>query len=129
MEFPNGLFYTKDHEWAKQDGADTVVVGVTDHAQEALGEVVYVELPAIGRALKGHEAFGVVESIKAVSDLYSPVAGAVVATNADAASDPSLINRSPYTDGWLIKIKLADKGALAGLMTAEQYKTYVESLK
>lgn len=129
MNFPNGLFYTKDHEWAQQGADDVVTVGVTDHAQEALGEVVYVELPKIGRVLKAHETFGVVESIKAVSDLYAPVAGTVVSVNDGASNDPSVINRSPYGDGWIMKIKLTDKGALSSLMTAADYQKYVDSLK
>ncbi|MBI3543442.1 MAG: glycine cleavage system protein GcvH [Deltaproteobacteria bacterium] len=129
MEFPSGLLYTKDHEWAQAGGDDTVTVGITDHAQEALGEVVYVELPKVGRALKEHETFGVVESIKAVSDLYAPVAGTVVAVNDAVAGDPSLVNRSAYKDGWIMRIKLADKKALESLMDAGKYKAYVETLK
>ena len=128
MEFPSGLLYTKDHEWAKTDG-DVVTVGITEHAQDALGEVVYVELPKIGRELKAHETFGVVESIKAVSDLYCPVAGSVLEVNATVSGDPALVNRSPHGDGWLIKLKLSDKKSLEGLMDAAKYKAYVESLK
>lgn len=128
MEFPNDLLYTKDHEWARVTG-DEAVIGITDHAQGSLGEVVYVELPKTGRALAPHETFGVVESIKAVSDLYSPVAGTVLETNTAAASDPGVINRSPHGDGWLIRVKLADRAALSALMSAGDYKKYVESLK
>lgn len=128
MEFPSGLFYTKEHEWAKPEG-DVITVGITDHAQEALGEVVYVELPKVGRELKAHDTFGVVESIKAVSDLYSPVAGTVVEINPAVTADPSLVNRSAHGDGWLIKLKLADKKSLDGLMDATKYKGFVESLK
>jgi glycine cleavage system H protein len=128
MNFPAGLFYTKDHEWAKQDG-ENVVIGITDHAQDSLGEIVYVELPKVGRELKNHETFGVVESIKAVSDLFSPVAGSVVETNPAVVAEPSLVNREPYTGGWLLKLKLADKGALSSLMDAAKYKAFVDTLK
>lgn len=129
MEFPSGLLYTKDHEWALHGSDDVVTIGITDHAQEALGEVVYVELPKVGRELKKHETFGVVESIKAVSDLYSPVAGTVLEVNAAASSDPSLVNRSPYKDGWLVRIKLTDKDSMSDLMNASKYSSYVDSLK
>lgn len=129
MDFPNGLLYSKDHEWAQHGSDDVVTVGVTDHAQEALGEVVYVELPKIGRTLKAHETFGVVESIKAVSDLYSPIAGTVVAVNDAASGDPSLINSSPYEKGWIVKIKLTDKSTLSSLMNATDYRKLVDSLK
>ncbi|MEW6058098.1 MAG: glycine cleavage system protein GcvH [Bdellovibrionota bacterium] len=129
MEFPSGLLYTKDHEWALHSSDDTVTIGITDHAQEALGEIVYVELPKTGRELKEHETFGVVESIKAVSDLYCPVAGTVIEVNSQLTNDPSLINRASYKDGWLIKVKLTDKNSLQGLMNATQYRAFVESLK
>lgn len=129
MEFPNGLLYTKDHEWAHVEKDDTVTVGITDHAQEALGDIVYVELPQVGRQLKAHETFGVVESIKAVSDLYSPIAGTVTEVNSDAPGDPSVVNRSPYKEGWLIRVKVSDKSSLSGLMDATKYKSYVESLR
>lgn len=129
MEFPNGLLYTKDHEWAEPKGENQVVVGITDHAQDSLGEIVYVELPKIGRVLKAHETFGVVESIKAVSDLFSPIEGEVTETNEALANDPALVNKSPYKDAWLVKLKIKDKSALSGLMDTAQYKTYVDSLK
>lgn len=129
MKFPNDLLYTKDHEWAKQGADDIITVGITDHAQEALGEVVYVELPKIGRELKAHDTFGVVESIKAVSDLYSPLAGTVVAINDSAAANPSLINSSPYNDGWIMKLKVNDKGSLSSLLNVTDYQKLVESLK
>ncbi|HRK02652.1 MAG TPA: glycine cleavage system protein GcvH, partial [Oligoflexia bacterium] len=125
MEFPSGLYYTKDHEWAKWDEkTGTVTVGITDHAQDSLGDIVYLELPQKGRSLKTHETFGVVESIKAVSDLYSPVSGEVVETNAKAAEDPSVLNRAAYTDGWLMRLKVADSAALSGLMSSKDYEIY-----
>jgi glycine cleavage system H protein len=127
MRFPASLKYTKDHEWAKLEG-NTLTVGITDHAQSALGDVVFVELPAVGRVLKEHETFGVVESIKAVSDLYSPVAGKVVAVNDVLKDDPSQINRDPHSGAWLVKLEIA-AGADKGLMDSAAYSSYVETLK
>jgi len=129
MEIPSGLLYTKDHEWALHESNDTVTIGITDHAQESLGEVVFVELPKVGRQLKSHETFGVVESIKAVSDLYSPISGEVTEVNEAAINDPSSINRSAYKEGWLVRLKLTDRSSLQGLMNATQYKAFVDSLK
>lgn len=129
MEFPGGLHYTKDHEWASDAKNGVVTVGITDHAQDSLGDIVYVELPQVGRELKAHETFGVVESIKAVSDLYSPVAGKVVEVNPSVGADPALVNRSPYGEGWLMKIALANPGQLSELMDSSKYRSFVESLK
>src|SRR5258707_980955 len=126
MNFPSHLKYTKDHEWARVDGK-MVTIGITDHAQSALGDVVYVELPPIGRALKKGETFGVVESIKAVSDLYSPVSGKVLEVNAGLPDDPALINRSPY-DSWIVRVELSDISTLGELMDASAYSSYVQSL-
>src|SRR5262249_49826753 len=126
MRFPENLKYTKDHEWAKIDG-NILTVGITDHAQKALGDIVFVELPAVGRTLKKGETFGVVESIKAVSDLFSPVAGKVVETNASLADDPAIINREPHGSAWMIKLQ-AD-GAPSDLMSAADYEKYVSTLK
>ncbi len=128
MRFPSDLKYTKEHEWAKIEGK-TITVGITDHAQSSLGDVVYVELPAVGRQLKKGETFGVVESIKAVSDLYSPVAGKVTAVNSDLPDDPSLINKEPHAGAWMVKIELADPSSTADMMDASAYQKYVESLK
>jgi len=128
MRFPENLKYTKDHEWAKLDGK-TVTVGITDHAQSALGDVVYVELPAVGRTLKPGETFGVVESIKAVSDLYAPLAGKVVEANSALTDDPAQINKDPHGSAWMIKLELADPTSVNELMTAAAYSKYVESLK
>jgi glycine cleavage system H protein len=125
MRFPTELKYTKDHEWAKIDGT-TVTVGITDHAQSALGDIVYLDLPVHGRVLKSHETFGVVESIKAVSDLYSPVAGKVLDTNAALKDDPSKINREPY-QSWLIKLEVA--AAPTDLMDAAAYEKFVQTIK
>lgn len=127
MEIPSNLLYTKDHEWALIEG-DTATIGITDHAQSSLGDVVFVELPSPGRELKSHETFGVVESIKAVSDLYSPLAGTVVAINDQAAQEPAIVNHSPYTKGWLIKILISDKNAASQLMKPADYKAFVDTL-
>lgn len=128
MEFPSGYLFTKDHEWAQRNG-DTVTIGITDHAQQSLGDIVYVELPAVGRKLKAHETFGVVESIKAVSDLYSPISGEVVAVNSALTSSPETVNQSAHQDGWIIKLKATNPSEFELLMDAGKYKAFVESLK
>lgn len=128
MRFPSDLKYTKDHEWAKIDGK-TATIGVTDHAQKSLGDIVYCELPAVGRALKKGETFGVVESIKAVSDLYAPLTGKITAVNSAVTDDPAAINRSPQADAWMVKLEVTDPASLSDLMSAADYEKYVESLK
>jgi len=128
MRFPENLKYTKEHEWAKVDGKQ-ITVGITDHAQNALGDIVFVELPKIGRELKAGETFGVVESIKAVSDLYSPVAGKVLAVNDAAVAEPSLLNREPHSAAWLVKLELTDPSSVNSLMDAGKYSAFVETLK
>jgi glycine cleavage system H protein len=128
VKFPENLKYTKDHEWAIFEN-NTVTVGITDHAQKALGDIVYVELPQVGRVLKKGETFGVVESIKAVSDLYSPVSGKVTEVNSKLTDDPSQINRDPHTSAWMIKIESTDTSTQEGLLEASAYTKYVESLK
>ncbi len=128
MNFPANLKYTRDHEWAKVEG-NVVTVGITDHAQSALGDVVYVDLPKVGRELKSGETFGVVESIKAVSDLYSPLAGKVVAVNDGLPNDPSAVNKDAYGSAWMVKIEIADASALTALMDSAAYTAYVASLK
>jgi glycine cleavage system H protein len=125
MDFPEDLKYTKEHEWARvEDGV--VTVGVTDYAQENLGEVVYVELPEEGAKVSRAEAFGVVESTKAVSDLYAPVSGTVVEVNDTLLDSPELINEDPYEDGWMIRIEMSDSRELTELMAAPAYATYIE---
>lgn len=124
MNFPADLKYTKEHEWAKAEG-NSWVVGITDHAQSALGDVVFVDLPAVGRTLKKGETFGVVESIKAVSDLYSPADGKVVAVNSSLTTEPSQVNSDPY-GSWMIKLEVSQ--APADLMDAQAYTSYVQSL-
>lgn len=127
MNFPANLKYTKDHEWAKIEGR-TITVGITDHAQNALGDVVFVELPQIGRTLKKGETFGVVESIKAVSDLYSPITGKVTAVNNDLTQDPSSVNKDPYGQAWLIKIETSNETELSELMDSKKYSDFVASI-
>lgn len=127
MSIPAELKYTKEHEWVRVDG-NKVTVGITDHAQSSLGDVVFVELPKVGRELKAGETFGVVESIKAVSDLYSPLAGKVVEVNAALPDEPSKVNQEPYGSAWMIKLELENAGDLAGLMDSKAYQAYVATL-
>jgi glycine cleavage system H protein len=120
-----GLKYTKEHEWARAEG-DVVTVGITDYAQDQLSDVVYVELPAVGRKLGRMDAFGVIEAVKTVSDLYSPVAGEVIEVNGALGDDPGLINRSPYDDGWMVRIRASNVSELDGLLDAPAYSALVE---
>ncbi len=123
---PADLKYTKDHEWVRVEG-DKGTVGITDYAQKQLGDVVYVELPEKGRTLKEHETFGTVESVKAVSELFSPVGGEVVEANAALVQSPEAINADPYGKAWMIKVRLANPAAVAALMDAAAYRKFVES--
>ena len=123
---PADLKYTKDHEWVRVEG-EQGTVGITDYAQKQLGDVVYVELPEKGRALKEHETFGTVESVKAVSELFSAVAGEVVDANAALVQTPETLNTDPYGAAWMIKVRLSDTKAVAALMDAAAYRQYVES--
>jgi glycine cleavage system H protein len=120
MNVPSDLKYTDSHEWVRAETDGTVTIGITDHAQAALGDLVYIELPAVGRTLAAREACAVVESVKAASDVYAPVAGNVVAVNDAVASAPELVNADAYANG-LYKLKPADAGALAGLLDAAAY--------
>jgi glycine cleavage system H protein len=124
MEFPEDLKYTKEHEWLLVEGA-TATVGITDYAQDRLGDVVYVEMPAVGDKVSKEDAFGVIESVKAVSDVYAPVTGKVLEVNDDLPDNPNMINEDPYGDGWLIKVEIADPEELKDLMTAEEYQEYI----
>jgi glycine cleavage system H protein len=124
MEFPEELQYTEEHEWVLVEG-DIVTVGITDFAQDALGDVVFVELPQVGTVLEAGKPFGVVESVKAVSDIYAPVSGEVVEINEDLPDAPEVINTSPYEDGWMIKIKVADPAEIKDLLDAEAYQAFV----
>ena len=119
--------FTKDHEWVRRDG-DTVTVGITDHAQQALGDLVYVELPEPGRVVQAGEACAVVESVKAASDVYAPLAGTVTERNEAVVDDPALVNSGPTANGWFFKLRLADKAAFETLMSDADYQALVESL-
>lgn len=125
MRFPEELRYTKDHEWVRVDGAEGVV-GITDFAQDALGDVVFVELPAIGTSLAQGQAFGVVESNKSVSDLFAPVSGRVLAVNQALREEPELVNQDPYGAGWMIRIAVG-AGEATGLMDVAKYRALVET--
>jgi glycine cleavage system H protein len=125
MSLPD-LRYSKDHEWIRVE-AERGTIGITDYAQKQLGDVVFVELPALGRVLKVGESFGTVESVKAVSELFSPVAGEVVEVNAALSDKPETINTDPYAAGWMIVLKLADTSEASALMTAAQYDDHLAS--
>jgi glycine cleavage system H protein len=127
MSFPSNLKYTKDHEWALIQG-NKATIGVTSHAATSLGDIVFVELPSVGRELKKGQTFGVVESIKAVSDLFSPVTGKVLETNGDLANDPAKVNQDPHAGAWMLKVEITDPSSTSDLMDADTYTKYVESL-
>ena len=118
------LHYSESHEWVRVDG-EIGTIGITDHAQKQLGEIVYLELPEVGHVYNADDEFGTVESVKAVSELYTPVSGEVVEVNKSAVSEPGIINDDPQGDGWLIKIKLSTDEEIAKLMSAEAYANYV----
>jgi len=128
-DVPEGLLYTKEHEWAKIQG-QVAIVGITDYAAKTLNDIVYVSLPSIRQELQQHAAFGTVESIKAVSELYSPCSGTVSKTNSTLGSHPELVNQSPYDNGWLLEISFKNLEAeKKNLLTAAEYAKYLESLK
>jgi glycine cleavage system H protein len=118
---PGDLRYTKEHEWVRVEG-DEAVVGITQFAADQLGDIVFVELPEAGRALEAHATFGVVESVKAVSDLFAPVAGEVVGTNEELSGNPELVNSDPFGEGWMLRVRLADPAQVDGLMDAAAYE-------
>lgn len=127
-EIPADLYYTAEHEWVLRTGDDTVRVGITDYAQSALGDVVFVQLPDVGAELASGDSFGEVESTKSVSDLYAPLAAKVIAVNGDLDGSPALVNSDPYGEGWLVDLQLADgtlASALEGLLDAEGYRATV----
>lgn len=119
--YPENLKYTQDHEWAKIEG-ETATIGITQHAAEALGDIVYTDLPAAGKVVKQAAEFGVVESVKSVSSLYSPMSGKVLEVNEKIKEKPELINQAPYADGWLIKIKISDAGETENLLSSADYQ-------
>lgn len=128
MEYPKNLRYTKDHEWAKIDG-DVVTVGISDYAQDALGDIVFIELPKVGAALEKSKGAAVVESVKSVSDVFSPVSGKVVEVNGKLNHSPEIVNKNPYTEGWMFKLKAGNKKEFDDLMTAEAYEKFVGTQK
>ncbi|MGD0073743.1 MAG: glycine cleavage system protein GcvH [Candidatus Binataceae bacterium] len=128
MEIPEGLKYSKEHEWvATEDSVATI--GITDYAQDQLGEVVYIELPAVGDKVSKDDPFGVVESVKAVSDIYAPVSGTVTEINQELVESPEMVNEDPYGDGWLIKIRVADMVELDDLMDNDEYQEMLAAEK
>lgn len=120
--YTNDMKFAKSHEWLKLDGSNLATVGITHHAQELLGDLVYVELPKIGKSFKASETIGVVESVKAASDIYSPVSGTVVEINENVVKDPTLINNSAHTLGWLFKLELSDQKEIDNLLNADDYQ-------
>jgi glycine cleavage system H protein len=125
VSFPEELHYTPSHEWVRIDG-DVGTIGITDYAQKELGEIVYLELPEVGHVFNAGDEFGTVESVKAVSELFTPVSGEVVEVNKAAVAEPGIVNDDPFGDGWLIKMKLTTDEEVGKLMTAEQYASYVQ---
>lgn len=128
MEFPEGLKYSKEHEWVLVEG-NTATIGITEFAQEELGDIVYVELPEVGEKVVKDDPFGAVESVKAVSDVYAPVSGSVLEINDVLPDNPETINDDPYGDGWMIRVELSDTDDLTDLMDAEEYAEYVQQQK
>jgi glycine cleavage system H protein len=126
MEFPEDLRYTKEHEWARDEGNGRVRVGITDFAQDALGDVVYVDVPEVGTSVTANQAFSEVESTKSVSDVYAPVSGSVIERNAALEERPELVNQQPYGDGWIVALAMTDAAELDGLMDAAAYRSLVD---
>ena len=127
MNIPTELRYTKDHEWVRVDGA-TAAIGISDHAQEQLGDIVFIELPEVGTEVEKGAQVAVIESVKAASEIYAPVAGAVTEINGKLADEPSLINQSPTGDGWFFKMSIADAGQLDELMDEDAYGAFLATL-
>lgn len=126
MNNPSDLKYTKSHEWIRLDG-DIATIGITDHAQSELGDIVFIDMPEVGRALQVDESFGTVESVKTVSDLYAPVAGEVVAVNEALGARSELVNTEPYTGGWLVKVRVSNPTDVDGLLDADAYSVVAEA--
>ncbi|GAB2712052.1 glycine cleavage system protein GcvH [Halomonas garicola] len=124
-QVPANIHYAESHEWVQDNGDGTVTVGISDHAQESLGDVVFVELPEVGQTLAKGDEFGVIESVKAASDLYAPISGEVVEVNEDLEDAPESVNESPYEDGWIMKVRL--DGDIEGLMDADAYQASIEA--
>ena len=128
MEFPKELRYSREHEWVAVE-ENVATIGITDYAQDQLGDIVYVELPEVGTQVTKDEAFGVVESVKAVSDIYAPVSGTVTEVNVGLPDSPETINEDPYGDAWMIRVEMSDPDELEDLMKAAEYKKFVEEEK
>jgi glycine cleavage system H protein len=126
MEFPDELRYTKEHEWVRDEGNGRARVGITDFAQDALGDVVYVDVPEVGTSVAANQPFSEVESTKSVSDVYAPVSGSVVERNSALEEHPELVNEQPYGDGWIVTLEMSDAAELDSLMDAAAYRTLVE---
>lgn len=124
MNIPENLRYSKDHEWIAVEG-DTATIGITDYAQHALGDVVYVDLPRAGDRFGTHEAFGSVESVKAVSEIFTPVAGEVLEVNDSINDTPEAVNKEPYTDGWMVRVKMDNPGEADAMLSAVEYEEYL----
>jgi glycine cleavage system H protein len=123
---PDDLHYSKDHEWVRVEG-DVAIVGITDYAQDSLGDVVYVELPKVGDEFAANESFGSVESVKAVSEVFSPVSGEIVGTNDALADSPEKVNTDPYGEGWMIRVKLSNPGEVDSMLTAAEYEDFTKA--
>ncbi len=128
MDFPDDMKYTREHEWVKVNGK-VATIGVTDYAQEQMGDIVYVEMPGEGEILSKGDAFGVVESVKSVSDVYAPVSGKVVETNDPLKDNPETVNEDPYNEGWLVKLEMSDASELGELLDAKGYEAFVTEEK
>lgn len=124
MNIPGTLRYSEDHEWIKVDG-DTAIIGVTDHAQNELGDIVFVEVETVGETLEANEKFGTIEAVKTVSDLFIPVNGEIIDFNEDLDTEPELINSDPYGKGWIIKVKMSNPSEVDALLNAEAYKSFI----
>lgn len=122
MNFPQELKYTKDHEWVRVDG-DHAIIGITDFAQSELGDIVYVDINAIGETVEQNQVFGTVEAVKTVSDLFMPITGELVELNPALESNPELVNKDPFGQGWMVKVKMSDPGQVASLLTADDYRS------
>jgi len=125
---PDDLHYSKDHEWVRVDG-NVAIVGITDYAQDSLGDVVYVELPKVGDDFAANESFGSVESVKAVSEVFSPVSGEIVGTNEALTDTPEKVNQDPYGDGWMIRVQMSNPGEVDSMLTAAEYEDFTKAEK
>jgi len=124
MNIPQSLKYTKEHEWVREDG-DTVTVGITDHAQGELGDIIFVEFPEIGQKIERDEPFSTIEAVKTVADLFAPISGTVTEINETLDDSPESVNQDPYGDGWLVKVSVSEAGELDNLMSADQYQEMI----